>query len=169
MICGLCPAVSYSRPAHGPIDGSIYVVTGSRSGLATVGDVEIGPGGQAYVFCAMFIFCGGVLIYFAFQLLKKCFATASGEKPGRKGEEAMSELSQKLRVGMKMSEVKKMLGSPSSQLGGDSLFGMFGKVSGSAHAISSVSQRRYVIWRKPEGEYKLVFIGNKLTDIHSTP
>ena len=81
----------------------------------------------------------------------------------------MSELSEKLRVGMKMSEVEGILGPPSNQLKGGTLVGMFGSVAGPANAISSISQRRYVVWRKPEGEYKLVFVGDELVDIYSTP
>lgn len=81
----------------------------------------------------------------------------------------MSEKSEKLRVGMTMDEVCNILGPPSSQLGGGDLLGMFGSVSGSRSAISSASQRRYVVWRTPEGEYKLVFVGDQLVDIYSTP
>ena len=81
----------------------------------------------------------------------------------------MSELSDKLRVGMSMHEVEAILGPPSSQMGGGDLLGMFGKVSGSARAISSISQKRYVVWRRPEGEYQLVFVGDTLESIHSVP
>jgi hypothetical protein len=81
----------------------------------------------------------------------------------------MSELSQKLRVGMKMNEVEQILGPPWGQLGGGDILGMFGGVSGSARAISSMSQKRYVVWRKPDGEYRLVFVGDELVEICSTP
>ena len=81
----------------------------------------------------------------------------------------MSELSKKLRVGMTLDAVKEILGPPSSQLGGGDVLGMFANVSGSARAISSMSQKRYVVWRRPEGEYQLVFVGDTLESLHSVP
>ena len=79
------------------------------------------------------------------------------------------ELRHKIHVGMSLTEVERLLGPPSSSLGGGALLGMFGSVSGSASAISSVSQRQFYVWRRPEGEWKLVFVGDRLTDVHSTP
>lgn len=81
----------------------------------------------------------------------------------------MTDSQQKLRVGMKLSDVEGILGPPSSQLGGGSLLALVGSVSASPSATSSVSHRRYVVWRKQEGEYKLVFVGDELVDIYSTP
>jgi hypothetical protein len=81
----------------------------------------------------------------------------------------MSELSQKLRVGMTLAEAEAILGPPSSQMGGGDILGMFANVSGSARAISSMSRKRYIVWRRPEGEYQLVFVGNTLGSLHSTP
>ena len=81
----------------------------------------------------------------------------------------MSEWSDKLRVGMTLSEVQEILGPPSSQLGGGDLLGMFAQVSGSARAISSIGRKRYIVWRRPEGEYQLVFSGDTLDEVHSAP
>lgn len=86
----------------------------------------------------------------------------------RKVQEVI-ELRRKIQAGMKLDEVIAILGPPSSQFGGDAVLGVFGNVSGSASAISSVSQRQYYVWRRPEGEWQLVFVGNKLDNIHSRP
>jgi len=80
-----------------------------------------------------------------------------------------SPLSQELHVGMTMGQVQGILGPPSAQLGGGALLGMFGNVSGSTRATSSISQRLFVLWQKPEGEFKLVFVGDKLAEIVSAP
>jgi hypothetical protein len=82
-------------------------------------------------------------------------------------------LSQRLRVGMRIYEVENLLGSPSDQTSGANalrtLFGPGTSVGGSARAISSFSQQRFVVWRRPEGEYRLVFEGDTLIEIHSAP
>lgn len=96
-----------------------------------------------------------------------------GEERKRAEEERRaketSELRHRIHAGMSLAEVEKLLGPPSSHLGGGALLGMFGSVSGSASAISSVSQRQFYVWRRPEGEWKLVFVGDKLTDVYSAP
>ena len=81
----------------------------------------------------------------------------------------LRELKQKISVGMSLYEVEELLGPPSSGRSGGDLLGMLGSVSGSSDAISSVSQRQYYVWRRPEGEWQLVFGGQKLVNIHSTP
>jgi len=70
-----------------------------------------------------------------------------------------------------MKEVQKILGPPSYQLGAAEALGMYGKVSviRSAGTPSSKSQKSYVTWKKPEGYYQLIFVGDQLVEIHSTP
>jgi len=84
-------------------------------------------------------------------------------------ERRKSELRQQVRVGMSLDEVIDVLGEPSAHLGGGALLGLFGSVSGSASAISSISQKEYYTWRRPEGEWRLIFVGEKLVEVNSTP
>jgi len=81
----------------------------------------------------------------------------------------MSDLTNQLKIGMEMSEVEEILGPPSGRLGGGGISSLFGSGGGSRKAISSLIQQQYVIWRRPEGVYKLIFIADKLTNIYSTP
>jgi len=81
----------------------------------------------------------------------------------------MCELAKKLEIGMQMSEVEEILGPPSGLLSGSGVMGMCGSAAGARRAISSLIQQQYVIWRRPEGVYKLVFVANKLTNIYATP
>ena len=91
--------------------------------------------------------------------------------PGQKGDKEASQFSQQLSVGMTMKEVQEILGPPSYQLGDGNALGMYGKVSviRSPDTPSSMGQKSYVTWRKPEGYYQLVFVGDRLVEIHSTP
>jgi len=74
---------------------------------------------------------------------------------------------------MSMAEVVRLLGSPSDHTTGAkamaTLFGPGTSVGGSFDALSSFSQQRFVVWRRREGEYRLVFIGDRLVEIHGTP
>lgn len=47
--------------------------------------------------------------------------------------------------------------------------GMFTNVTGSAGAIDSANQKSYVVWKKPEGKWQLVFEGDNLVSIYSKP
>jgi hypothetical protein len=84
-------------------------------------------------------------------------------------QEKAKELRGRICVGMTREDVTSVLGQPTSALGGGAMLGMFGSATGSANAISSLSQKTYCVWRRPEGEWKLVFAGDRLTDIYQTP
>lgn len=79
------------------------------------------------------------------------------------------EIIKKLRVGKSLNEIIAVLGPPSKQFSGGSVLSRFGSVSGSASSISSISERQYYVWNRPEGQWQLVFVGDKLDKIHSTP
>jgi len=82
-------------------------------------------------------------------------------------------IGKKLRVGMKMDEVQMLLGPPSAQnTGADAMRTLFGhgtSIGGSTESISSFNRQVFVIWRKPEGEYGLVFEGDRLVQIYRVP
>jgi len=88
-------------------------------------------------------------------------------------QERLKRLQERLHVGMHMREVEKLLGPPSAQTTGadalGSLFGASTSIGGSARSLSSFTQQRFAVWRRPEGEYRLVFEGDRLVQIHKIP
>ncbi len=83
----------------------------------------------------------------------------------RKDEELraqIQEFKKKIREGMSLDEIIAVLGRPSSIIQGGSPLGRFGDVSGAPGALSSLSRNQYYVWRRPEGEWRLVFAGDRL-------
>lgn len=81
----------------------------------------------------------------------------------------MNELSKQLRLGMSLNEVENILGPHSSQTTAGEVMGMFANVAGFANSNSSLSNKKYITWRRPEGNYELVFSGDVLVNLYSVP
>jgi hypothetical protein len=70
---------------------------------------------------------------------------------------------------MTLDQVIEVLGQPSSTMAGGDLLARFGSVSGSTQGVSSVAARAFYVWRRPEGQYKLVFQNGVLADVYAAP
>lgn len=72
--------------------------------------------------------------------------------------------------GLSYADVVAMLGSPTQTIGGSSVLGAFGKVSGSAQSIATVSSGMvFVEWKRLEGNYKATFTNGILTELNTWP
>lgn len=76
---------------------------------------------------------------------------------------------QEVHVGMSLKEVIRLLGEPSQSMSGADVLKMYGQVSGSSRAISSVCQSGYFFWSRPEGEYQLVVKDGKVVEVYGSP
>lgn len=92
---------------------------------------------------------------------------APGEASGDVGPEGKP--ADKLFIGMSIEAAVGILGEPSARVDAGAMLGMYRKVSVSAEAKAALGKKELCLWRRPEGEYNLVFEDGKLAQIHSVP
>lgn len=101
------------------------------------------------------------------------------EKTGREKSAILAQAEQNRSVffrnktqlveGLSYSEVMAILGFPTQTIGGSSVLGGFGKVSGSAQSIATVSGMVFVEWKRQEGNYRATFTNGVLTELNAWP
>ncbi|HUT34082.1 MAG TPA: hypothetical protein VNE39_11410 [Planctomycetota bacterium] len=84
-------------------------------------------------------------------------------------EAEVTALRARIHVGMSVAQVEEVLGPHSGALAGGALLGLFGSVAGTAGAMSAAGRRKYYVWTRPEGEWKLIFEAGQLVDVYSAP
>jgi hypothetical protein len=75
----------------------------------------------------------------------------------------------KIIQGMSADQVVSLLGPPISGQSGAEILGSFGRVMGSAEAISAISARGYYMFRHPAGDYGLVMSDGRVQSVHTFP
>lgn len=88
---------------------------------------------------------------------------ATGPEPRAK------PMTEKLQVGMTMQELVQLLGQPyGTNPGSEVLRGVVG-ISSESEIRDQLSRTLYSMWRRPEGDYLLVLVDNRLAKIYSAP
>src|ERR1039458_1786656 len=62
-----------------------------------------------------------------------------------------------LKVGMNYDEVVSILGQPTATNSGAEILGVKARIVASNQTRSQLSNTKYCVWRRPEGEYRLIF------------
>ena len=86
-------------------------------------------------------------------------------------EKEINRIKGRLQVGMTLSEVKKVLGTPTSSMGGDQVVSMTQNagVNVPPSIGGLMGGKTFAEWDRPEGRYKLVLENGKLSNIYSVP